>query len=264
MPGMKRVAIVTGAAKPDSIGHAVARGLLEEGMHVVVADLYDEGFATLPDCTGIRTDVSDPKAVEAMVTETMTRHGRIDVLVNCVGGSWGITAWELRAPPPRGFRGVTNCTIDDWRTIIGANLDSAFYCSRAAAPHLCKQGGAIVNVSSIAARKGIPPGAQGSSGPYAVAKAGIMALTRQLALELGEHNVRVNCVAPGVIASGRLAKVMAISEAGKGPEGPLAQIPMGRVGTVEETAALIVALCTNDTSYVTGAVIDINGASYAA
>lgn len=259
-----KVAIVTGAAKPDSIGHAVARGLQDEGMQVVVADLYEEGFGTLPGCTGIRTDASDAHAVDAMVAETVERHGRIDVLVNCVGGSWGITATDLRAPPPRGFRGVTNCSLEDWRTIIGANLDSAFFCSRAAAPHLKRQGGAIVNVSSIAARKGIPPGAQGSSGPYAVAKAGIMALTRQLALELGEHGVRVNCVAPGVIASGRLAKVLAISGKDQGPEGPLAQIPMGRVGTVEETAALIVALCTDDTSYMTGVVVDINGASYAA
>lgn len=261
---MKPVAIVTGAAKPDSIGHAVARGLLEEGLQVVVADLYSEGFATLPDCTCIRTDVSDPTAVESLVNETITRHGRIDVLVNCVGGSWGITAADLTAPPPRSFRGVTNCTLDDWRTILGANLDSAFYSCRAAAPHLKKQGGAIVNVASIAARKGIPPGALGSSGPYAVAKAGVMALTRQLALELGEYNVRVNCVAPGVIASGRLAKVMSISGKGEGPEGPLKQIPMGRVGTVEETAALIVALCTDDTSYMTGVMVDINGASYAA
>ncbi len=259
-----KVAIVTGAAKPDSIGHGVARGLQAEGMQVVVADLYEEGFATLPGCTCIRTDASDPMAVDAMVEQAVKTHGRIDVLVNCVGGSWGITAADLRAAPPRGFRGVTNCTLEDWRTIIGANLDSAFYFCRAVAPHLKKQGGAIVNVSSIAARKGIPPGAQGSSGPYAVAKAGIMALTKQLALELGEYKVRVNCVAPGVIASGRLAKVLAISGKDQGPEGPLAQIPMGRVGTVEETAALIVALCTDDTGYMTGAVIDINGASYAA
>jgi NAD(P)-dependent dehydrogenase (short-subunit alcohol dehydrogenase family) len=261
---MKRVAIVTGGAKPDSIGAAVVRGLLEEGMLVVVADLYEAGFAAMQDALCIRTDVSDADAVQAMVDQTVARFGRIDVLVNCVGGSWGITEHDLTAPPPRGFRGITNCSLEDWRTILGANLDSAFYCCRAAAPHLKKQGGAIVNLASIAARKGIPPGAQGSSGPYAVAKAGVMALTRQLALELGEFGVRANCVAPGVIASGRLAKVLAISGKDKGPEGPLSQIPMRRVGTVAETAALIVALCTDDTAYMTGVMVDINGASYAA
>src|SRR6267378_1315937 len=264
MPGVKPLAIVTGAAKPDSIGFAVVRGLREEGCEVVVADLYDAGFAAMGDCLCVRTDVSNPASVDAMVKQAMEKHGRIDVLVNCVGGSWGITAQDLTAPPPRGFRGLTNCSLEDWRTILGANLDSAFYCCRAAAPHLKKQGGAIVNLASIAARKGIPPGAEGSSGPYAVAKAGVMALTRQFALELGEFGVRVNCVAPGVIASGRLAKVMAMSGKDKGPEGPLAQIPMGRVGTVAETAALIVALCTDDTAYMTGVTVDINGASYAA
>jgi NAD(P)-dependent dehydrogenase (short-subunit alcohol dehydrogenase family) len=260
---MKRVAIVTGAAKPDSIGFAVAQGLIEEGCEVVVTDLYTEGFSAFQGLC-IRTDVADPESVSHMVEQTVQRFGRIDILVNCVGGSWGITEQDLRGAPRPTFLGLTNCELSDWRTILGANLDSAFYCARAAAPYLKKQGGAIVNISSVAARKGIPPGALGSSGPYAVAKGGIMALTRQLALELAEYGVRVNCVAPGVIASGRLEKVMQISGKDKGPEGPLSQIPMRRVGTVAETAALIVALCTEDTAYMTGATIDINGASYAA
>ena len=260
---MKRVAIVTGAAKPDSIGFAAAHGLLEEGCEVVVADLYTEGFDAFSGLC-VKTDVSNPHSVDLLVEKTVERFGRIDILVNCVGGSWGITEQDLRLPPRATFLGLTNCEIADWRTILGANLDSAFYCCRAAAPYLKKQGGAIVNISSIAARKGIPPGALGSSGPYAVAKAGIMALTRQLALELGEFGVRVNCVAPGVIASGRLSKVMEISAKGKGPEGPLSQIPMGRVGTVAETAALIVALCTDDAAYMTGVMVDVNGGSYAA
>ncbi|MGQ0652799.1 MAG: SDR family NAD(P)-dependent oxidoreductase [Betaproteobacteria bacterium] len=260
---MKKVAIVTGAAKPDSIGFAVAQGLLEEGCEVVVADLYTEGFSAFSGLC-IKTDVSVPSQVEAMVKQTLDSHGRLDILVNSVGGSWGITEEDLRGPPRPTFLGLVNCADADWRTILGANLDSAFYCCRAAAPHLKKHGGAIVNISSVAARKGIPPGAIGSSGPYAVAKAGIMAMTRQLALELGEFGVRVNCVAPGVIASGRLKKVFEIAGNKQGPEGPLKSIPMGRVGTVAETAALIVALCTDDTSYVTGATIDVNGASYAA
>ncbi|MGH8669699.1 MAG: SDR family NAD(P)-dependent oxidoreductase [Burkholderiales bacterium] len=260
---MKRVAIVTGAAKPDSIGFAVAQGLIEEGCEVVVADLYTEGFSAFSGLS-VKTDVSNPDSVDELMQKAVQRFGRIDILVNCVGGSWGITERDLRSPPRRGFLGLTNCELADWRTILGANLDSAFYCCRAVAPYLKQRGGAIVNISSVAARKGIPPGAEGSSGPYAVAKAGIMALTRQLALELGEFGVRVNCVAPGVVASGRLRRVMEISGKDKGPEGPLSQIPMGRVGTVAETAALIVALCTDDAAYMTGVTVDVNGASYAA
>ena len=259
-----KVAIVTGGAKPDSIGHEVVLRLLKEGMQVVVADLYEEGFPSLRQCTCVRTDVADPASVEAMIEKVVQSLSRIDVLVNCVGGSWGITRKDLIASPPLGFRGLTNCSLEDWRTIVAANLDSVFYCTRAAAPHLKKQGGAIVNVASVAARKGIPPGSEGSSGPYAVAKAGVMGLTRQLALELGPFGVRVNCVAPGVIASGRLKRVFEITKQNHGPEGPLSTIPMQRVGTVDECAALIVALCTDDTSYMTGVTVDVNGASYAA
>jgi len=257
---MSKVALVTGGAKPDSIGHEVALRLLKEGMQVVVADLYAEGFPGLPQCTCIRCDVADPDSVQQMIAKLK----RIDILVNCVGGSWGITRKDLVAPPRRGWLGLTNCSLEDWRTIVAANLDSVFYCSRAAAPLLKKQGGAIVNVASVAARKGIPPGSEGSSGPYAVAKAGVMGLTRQLALELGAFGVRVNCVAPGVIASGRLKKVLEQNKKDHGPEGSLKTIPMGRVGTVAECAALIVALCTDDTSYMTGVTVDANGASYAA
>jgi NAD(P)-dependent dehydrogenase (short-subunit alcohol dehydrogenase family) len=258
-----KVAIVTGAAKPDSIGFAVVQGLLAEGCEVVVADLYDAGFDRFKGLC-VKTDVADPRSVQDMIDSAVGRFGRIDILVNCVGGSWAITPEDLLASPPTGFRGLTNCTLDDWRTILAANLDSVFYCARAAAPHLKKQGGVIVNVASVAARKGIPPGAEGSSGPYAVAKAGVMGLTRQLALELGPSGVRVNCVAPGVVASGRLKRVFKLTGNERGPEGPLAQIPMKRVGTVAECAALIVALCTDDTSYMTGVTVDVNGASYAA
>jgi NAD(P)-dependent dehydrogenase (short-subunit alcohol dehydrogenase family) len=256
---VKKTAVVTGAAKPESIGHEVAVRLQRNGMSVVVLDLYEEGFSSLPGARCIKCDVSDPAAVE----KVFSSFDEIHVLVNCVGGSWEITKDDLRSGPRRGFRGLTNCSLEEWHTIRGANLDSVFYCCRAAAPLLKKQGGAVVNVASVAARKGIPPGAEGSSGPYAVAKAGVMGLTRQLALELGSFGVRVNCVAPGVIASGRLKKVLQFS-GDQGPEGPLKQIPMGRVGTVAETAALIVALCGEDTSYLTGVTIDVNGASYAA
>ena len=187
------------------------------------------------------------------------------MLVNAVGGSWGITPEDLTAPPRRGFVGLTNCSLADWRTILGANLDGAFYCARAAAPYLiASPGGAIVNFASVAARKGLWPGSEGSSGPYAVAKAGIMALTRQLALELGADGVRVNCVAPGVVLSGRAPRLMAAMGNERGPEGSHTLVPLGRFATVGEVAGLVVALCTDETAYMTGTTLDVNGASYTA
>src|ERR1041384_7916104 len=98
---MNRVAIVTGGAKPDSIGFAVAKGLRREGCDVVVADLYEQGFPAPRECLCIKTDVADPAAVDRMVLKTVQTHGRIDILVNAVGGSWGITQQDLIASPPR-------------------------------------------------------------------------------------------------------------------------------------------------------------------
>jgi NAD(P)-dependent dehydrogenase (short-subunit alcohol dehydrogenase family) len=271
-PGLAgRVAIVTGAAKPDGIGHAVALGLAREGADVVVADLYATGFPEVTRaveaagrrCLCVHTDVADPASVEAMVTEAVASLGRIDVLVNGVGGSWGITPEDLTAPPRRGFVGLTTCSLDDWRTILGVNLSGAFYCARAVAPHLAaSRGGAVVNFASVAARKGLAPGSEGSSGPYAVAKAGIMAMTRQLALELAPHGVRVNCVAPGVVMSGRAHRLMAAVGKERGPEGGVSGVPLGRFATVAEVAELVVALCCDETGYMTGVTVDVNGASY--
>jgi NAD(P)-dependent dehydrogenase (short-subunit alcohol dehydrogenase family) len=157
------------------------------------------------------------------------------------------------------------CSLGDWRTILGVNLDGAFFCARAAAPYLrASPGGAIVDFASIAARKGLAPGSEGSSGPYAVAKAGIMALTRQLAVELGADGVRVNCVAPGVVLSGRARRLMAAIGDQKGPEGLASAVPLGRFATVDEVAGLVVALCTDETSYMTGVTLDVNGAGYMA
>lgn len=268
-----QVAIVTGGAKREGIGHAVALGLAREGADLVIADLYQAGFAEVARevealgrrCLCVRVDVIRQDEVERMVEQTVEAFGRVDILVNAVGGSWAITPDDLTQGPPEGrFIGLTNCTLDEWRTILGVNLDSAFYASRAVAPHLMRQrGGRIVNFSSVAARRGVAYGGVGSSGPYAVAKAGIIGLTKQLAVELAPYNVTVNAVAPGVIASWR--GQLAVSTLSAEGQAALARnIPMGRLGTPEEVAGLVVALCTREMSYVTACTLDVNGAMYSA
>jgi NAD(P)-dependent dehydrogenase (short-subunit alcohol dehydrogenase family) len=267
-----QVAIVTGAAKPEGIGQAVAQGLAREGADVVVADLYEQGFAGVSEaiesqgrrCVCIRTDVRDQPGVQRMVDEAVDRLGRVDILVNAVGGSYAITEEGLEEGPAERFVGLTSCTPDEWRTIVGVNLDGTFHACRAVAPLLQRQGsGRIVNFSSLAARRGVAPGSEGSSGPYAVAKAGVIGLTKQLAVELGPSGVTVNCVAPGVILSWRGRRTLShLAEEAR--QGLQRSIPLGRFGTPEEVAALVVALCTPEMGYVTGITIDVNGGSYSA
>jgi NAD(P)-dependent dehydrogenase (short-subunit alcohol dehydrogenase family) len=265
-----QVAIVTGGAKPEGIGHAVALGLAREGARVAIADLYEEGFdgcrQAIAGCLCIRADVRDQPSVERMVGQVANEWGRIDVLVNAVGGSWAITPEDLnqRRDPALPFIGVSTCSLDEWHTILEVNLYSAFYAARAVAPYMQRaRSGRIVNFSSVAARKGVRPGTEGSSGPYAVAKAGIIGLTKQLAIELAPYGVTANAVAPGVIMSWR-GRTMLAGLPAEERAAVEQSIPFGRFGTTEEVAGLVVALCTREMSYVTGATIDVNGAMYSA
>jgi 3-oxoacyl-[acyl-carrier protein] reductase len=267
-----QVAIVTGGAKVEGIGHAVALGLAREGADIVIADLYEAGFPQASQaiqalgrrCVCIRTNVLDKAEIDAAVGRAGDEFGRIDVLINAAGGSWAITPQDIEGYPPSDrFVGLTTCTDAEWRTIMGVNLEGVFYACRAVAPYLMRQrSGHIVNFASTAARRGVSPGG-GSSGPYAVAKAGIIGLTKQFALELASYNVTVNAVAPGMILSWRGRRLT--SEIGEERRTRMERrIPMGRAGTTEEVAGLVVALCTPEMSYVTGATLDINGGMYSA
>jgi 3-oxoacyl-[acyl-carrier protein] reductase len=267
-----QVAIVTGGAKVEGIGHAVALGLAREGADIIIGDLYEAGFDKATEaiqalgrkCVCVRTNVLDKADVENLIHQAGQEFGRIDVLINAAGGSWAITPDDIEGHPPKDrFVGLTTCTDDEWRTILGVNLEGVFYACRAAAPFMMRQrAGHIVNFASTAARRGVSPGG-GSSGPYAVAKAGIIGLTKQFALELAPYNVTVNAVAPGMILSWRGRRLS--QEIGQERRTRMEQrIPMGRAGTPDEVAGLVVALCTPEMSYVTGATLDVNGGMYSA
>ncbi|MBX5468037.1 MAG: SDR family oxidoreductase [Firmicutes bacterium] len=268
-----RVALVTGAAKPRAIGNLVALGLAREGADLVVADLYEEGFPALAEAVGamgrrslgLRVDVLDAQAVEAMVEQAIAEFGHIDILVNAVGGSWSIRPEDIRdgTPPDRPVAAAT-CSDAEWHQIIGVNLHATFYVCRAVARHMmAARRGRIVNFSSMAGRRGGQPGSVISSGPYAVAKAGVIGLTKQLALELAPYGITVNAVAPGIIESWRGERALA-SVSADARERIRAAIPMGRVGAPEEVANMVVALCSGELQYVTGAVVDINGGMWSA
>lgn len=266
-----KVALVTGGAKPRAMGQLVALGLAREGADVVVADLYAAGFPALEEAFGqigrrvlcLTVDVLDPRAVEAMVAQAVATMGRLDVVVNAAGGSWAISPEDIvEGRPPSAPVPAFGCSDIDWRRILGVNLDAPFYVCRAAIPHLmARRWGRIVNFSSLAGRRGGAPESAISSGPYAVAKAGLIGLTKQLALELAPYGITVNAVAPGIIESWRGERALA-SISPEARQRMTGGIPMGRVGAPEEVAEWVVALCGDELGYVTGAVIDINGGMY--
>ena len=227
-----RVAIVTGGS--SGIGAAVAGRLLEEGARVASLDLAEHA----PDgVLGIAGDVSSSAEVEAAVARVTSELGPVDILV-C---SAGIAGASLRTV------GVDD---DEWRRVFAINSDGVFFCNRAVAGGMTERGyGRIVNVASIAGKEGNPMAAA-----YSASKAAVIGLTKAIGKDLAGTGVLVNAIAPAVIETPILA---GISE--EHIQYMLERIPMGRLGSVDEVAALVCWLASEECSFSTGATYDISG-----
>jgi meso-butanediol dehydrogenase/(S,S)-butanediol dehydrogenase/diacetyl reductase len=232
-----KTAIVTGAAR--GIGLATAKLFLVEGVSVAMIDRDADELAVaakdLENVLALPYDVSKPDEVDRMIADTLERFGRIDHLVNNAGVA--------------DFGPLEDHTFARWRTVMETNLDGVFLCSQAATPELKKTHGSIVNIGSIS-------GLRGSTlrVAYGTSKAAVIHLTRQQAAELGEFGIRVNCVAPGPVRT-KLAQVHT-------PEIVAAYhdaIPLNRYGSEEEIGNVIVFLCSDKASYVTGQTIAADG-----
>jgi 3-oxoacyl-[acyl-carrier protein] reductase len=227
-----RTALVTGAA--SGIGEAVARRLLAEGAGVAGLDLR----ARAPDgALALAADVTDSAQVNDAVARAEAELGPLDVLV-C---SAGIPGQSLR---------TVDVTDEEWRRVLAIDADGVFYCNRAVLPGMVERGyGRIVNVASIAGKEGNPMAAA-----YSAAKAAVIAMTKAIGKDVARTGVLVNCIAPAVIETPILD---GLSQ--QHVDYMVERIPMGRMGTADEVAALACWLASEECSFSTGATYDISG-----
>lgn len=233
-----RVAAVTGGAR--GIGLAVAERLTAEGARVALWDTDGaEASAVVARLGGaaMTVDVADEASVAAALAATEAALGPVDILVN----NAGITG-------PNGP--VETYPVDAWRRVVDVDLTGVFLCCRAVAPGMrARNRGRIVNVASIAGKEGNP-----NAAAYSAAKAGVIGLTKALGKELAATEVRVNCVTPAAVKTDIFAQ-MTEQHIGW----MLSKIPLGRFGLVDEVAAMICWLASDDASFSTGAVFDVSG-----
>jgi NAD(P)-dependent dehydrogenase (short-subunit alcohol dehydrogenase family) len=246
-----RVAIVTGGGQ--GIGEGIALGFARFGAHVVVADKNAEtGERTAAavralgrDGLAIATDVREFDQVKAMVDQTMSHFGRLDILVNNAGGVRYSSFLDL------GQRG--------WQRHMQLNLEGLFGPTDAAVRAMLKggRGGVVLNVASIEALRAAP-----MFSVYAACKAGMVNFTRSLALELADHNIRVNAIAPDVVETPHLREYMG-SPTGGTAESRARGIPLRRTGTVDDCAGACIFLASDMASYITGVTLSVDGGTYA-
>jgi 3-oxoacyl-[acyl-carrier protein] reductase len=235
-----RHAVVTGGA--TGLGRGIAQRLIASGGSVTLWDRDAEAaektaWSLGPKASALRVDVAQQPSVAKAVAGTLARAGRIDALVN----SAGITGPNVK---------LWDYPVEAWREVMAVNLDGLFICCREVVPQMRRQGwGRIVNIASVAGKDGNP-----NASAYSASKAAVIALTKSLGKELADTGIRVNCVTPAAVKTAIFDQMT--------PEHiafMLSKIPMGRFGTVEEVAAMVGWLCTEDCSFSTGAVFDLSG-----
>jgi 3-oxoacyl-[acyl-carrier protein] reductase len=237
-----RHAIVTGAAQ--GIGLAITRRLLASGATVALWDRDEPLLATTVEQLGVgvralasAVDVTDLASIESGVSASIAAFGKIDILVANAGiAGPNLTTWEY--------------PVDAWKQVIEINLLGVYNCCRAVVPHMLEHGyGRIVNVASIAGKEGNP-----NASAYSASKAGVIALTKSLGKETAEKNIAVNCITPAV-AKTRLFEQMTQQHI----DFMLSRIPRKRFVEVEEIAAMVAWLVSEENSFTTGAAFDLSG-----
>lgn len=238
----ERHAVVTGGA--SGIGLAITGRLLGAGASV---SIWDTSATAIEEAKrklaagdrvhGVVTDVADVASVDRALAATFALHKRIDILVNNAGITGpNVRTWEY---PP-----------EEWRRVMEIDLNGVFYCARAVVPQmLAADYGRIVNIASIAGKEGNP-----NASAYSAAKAGVIGLTKSLGKELATTGIRVNCVTPAVVKTAIFEQMTQTHI-----DYMLSKIPMGRFGEVEEVAALVLWLCSDECSFSTAAVFDVSG-----
>jgi 3-oxoacyl-[acyl-carrier protein] reductase len=238
-----RVVLITGASR--GIGRAIALLFAEHGAHVALNYLHNrEAIDSLIDelkpfrvqAKVYQADIADEAAVAGMVDKVAADFGRLDVLVNNAG------IWKEAS--------ITTITDEQLTEMIDINLKGMFYSARAATPYLAKQGGSIINISSTAGQRG-----EAYHSHYASTKGAALSFTKSLATELVREKIRVNCVAPGWVATDMSSDALSSPDANK----YLNEIPMRRPARPEEIAGAVVFLASDWASFITGEVVNVNG-----
>jgi 3-oxoacyl-[acyl-carrier protein] reductase len=242
-----KVALVTGASQ--GIGRDTALALAEAGAKVAVAARNEEKLAALAEeiaakgavAFAVKIDVADPEQVKAGFKAVLEKFGKLDILVNNAAITRDGLALRMKQ--------------DDWDAVIRTNLTGAHFCTQQALATMMRaRAGRIINIASVVAQMG-----NAGQANYVAAKAGLIGLTKAIAMEIASRNVTVNAVAPGFIET---PMTDVLSE--KVKEELKMRIPLGRMGTARDVAAAIVFLASDEAGYITGHVLDVNGGLYLA